>query len=119
MACFTAPTAAALIAWAAKRHVGKTGGKSNIPLRAKLGWLVNMMGGGALLLALEHIWHGEVVFYPPFLTAMASPAETAAMWAEIGTVGVTMVGIVLVAWAAMVVVAENVAGVRKALGVSA
>ena len=43
----------------------------------KLKWLNNMLWGGSALLMFEHIWHGEVVPWFPFLTAAADPADTA------------------------------------------
>ena len=42
----------------------------------KLKWLNNMLWGGSALLMFEHIWHGEVVPWFPFLTAAADPADT-------------------------------------------
>jgi len=36
-----------------------------------LGWLTNMLWGGSLLLAFEHVWHGEETPWFPFLTAAA------------------------------------------------
>ena len=38
-----------------------------------------MLFGGSFLLAAEHVYHGEVVFYPPFLTAMENSEATAEM----------------------------------------
>ncbi|MDR1710715.1 MAG: hypothetical protein LBR58_02470 [Propionibacteriaceae bacterium] len=117
MACFLVPTAAALVATAVKGKVPEKGG--SVSWRTKFTWLLTMMWGGALLLALEHIWHGEVVFAPPFLTAMASAEQTSVMLQEVGTVGVGMAVIVLLAWAAMVLVADHVPAVRAALTKSA
>ncbi len=42
---------------------------AKIALSRKLMWLANLLWGGALLLAYEHVWHGEVVPWFPFLTA--------------------------------------------------
>jgi hypothetical protein len=80
--------------------------------RKKLSWLLNLLWGGAILLALEHVWHGEVIFAPPFLTAMGDPENTAVMLRELGTVGVGMAVIVVLAWVGMVLVADRVAAVR-------
>ena len=57
-----------------------------------------MLWGGSFLLALEHIFHGEVVMYPPFLTAMESAESTAEMLHEMGTVGVGMAIALTVTW---------------------
>ena len=74
----------------------------------KLSWLMNMLWGGALLLAVEHIWHGEVVPFPPFLTAMYNAADTSVMLHEMATVGVGMCVMVTVCWAIVAVVADAV-----------
>ena len=72
----------------------------------KLGWLMNMLWGGVILLAVEHIWHGEVVPFPPFLTAMSDPTEIPVMLHEIGTVGVGMAVLVTAVWLVVTVVAD-------------
>ena len=64
----------------------------------------NLLWGGALLLAFEHLWHGEVVPWFPFLTAASDPAETAVMLSEMSTVGVTMAVLVTAVWVGMLVV---------------
>lgn len=71
---------------------------ASIPLSRKLSWLTYLLWGGAFLLMFEHVWHGEVVPFFPFLTAMSSPGDTAAMLHEMSTIGVTMAILVTVAW---------------------
>ena len=56
----------------------------------------------------HHIWHGEVVPFPPFLTAMYNAADTSAMLYEMATVGVGMCVMVTVCWAIVTVVADAV-----------
>ena len=102
MACFTAPLAGAAVAAA----VRKTAGKSQNPFLRKLDWLIKMTLGGSFLLAIEHIYHGEITFFPPFLTAMKDPEDTKEMIHEIMTVGVSMAVLLLVAWIGMVIVSE-------------
>lgn len=75
----------------------------------KLGWLENMLWGATFLLLIEHVWHGEVVFFPPFLTAMSSPAATAEMLHEMATVGVGMAALVTLVWFVGCLVADAVA----------
>lgn len=70
----------------------------------KLNLLTTMLYGGSLLLAIEHVWHGEVVPWFPFLTAMKNPDDTKAMLHEIATTGVSMAILVTVVWAVMVMV---------------
>ena len=72
----------------------------------KLGWLMNMLWGGVILLCIEHMWHGEVVPFPPFLTAMNDPSEIPVMLGEMGTVGVGMAVLVTVTWLIVTFVAE-------------
>lgn len=118
MACFLVPTGEAIIVSAAQlilhRHEKKMAlasrdnsheAMSKIKTATwseKLGWLNGMLWGGAFLLALEHIWHGEVRAYWPFLTAMDSAQDTAGMLHEMLTVGVTMALVVTAAWGVMV-----------------
>lgn len=75
----------------------------------KLSLLTKLLVGGAVLLCLEHICHGEVVPYAPFLTALQSPDSTAEMISEMSTVGVAMSGVVTVAWAGICGVADHIA----------
>lgn len=75
----------------------------------KLSWLMNMLWGGALLLAVEHIWHGEVVPWPPFLTAMQTPEEIPVMLGEMATIGVGMAVLVTAVWLVMTLVADYAA----------
>ena len=49
------------------------------------------------------------------MTAMADPADTAEMLAEMGSVGVGMAVFVTVAWIVMVLVADNVPAIRSKL----
>ncbi len=116
MACFLAPVAEAIIVSAvqiglkqkekkeAKKQLTNEleTKKKNSQFSKKLGWLNIMLWGGSFLLAIEHIWHGEIVAYPPFLTAMTNPADTHAMLMEIATVGVTMAILLTAVWGIMV-----------------
>jgi hypothetical protein len=117
MACFLVPTTAAIVTAGIKHGMKAEASAESHPgrisMRTKLSWLVTMMAGGAILLALEHIWHGEVIFAYPFLTAMSNQADTVAMVQEMSTVGVGMAAIILVAWGVMVLVAERVPAVRR------
>lgn len=70
MACFLVPTGEAIVASIVKRSIEAKGGSPDIPAedlsdktpwKTKLSWLTSMLWGGAVLLTLEHIWHGEVV----------------------------------------------------------
>lgn len=66
--------------------------------------LSKMLWGGSALLAFEHVWHGELQAFYPFLTAASSPEAMSQMWQEVATVGTSMAGVVTVAWAALMAV---------------
>ena len=109
MACFLVPAGEAAVTTV----VGKLGGKKSrgaaheqagTGFGRKLKWLSNMLWGGSALLAFEHVWHGELTLWFPFLSAMNNPADTAEMLAEMGSVGVAMAAGVTLVWVGMVTV---------------
>ena len=84
------------------------GSKENvekIKFSTKLGWLNKLLWGGSALLAFEHIWHGEIVPFFPFLTAVEN-GETAEMLAEMGSAGIMMAVLCTAVWAGMLVVSS-------------
>ena len=101
MACFTVPLATAVLATAAKSALPASARKN--PFVARIGWLGDLMFGGSFLLAIEHVYHGEIIFTPPFLTAVRD-GDTAGMLHEMATRGTSMAVLLLVAWVAMVAV---------------
>jgi len=122
MACFLVPTAEAIAVTIATKSVGGKERKAALahtdvcgdngkikktPFSHKLKWLGNLLWGGSALLAFEHLWHGEVVPWFPFLTAANSPADTAAMLHEMSTVGVGMALLVTAVWGCMLL-ASNI-----------
>ena len=127
MACFTATLVEAVAVTIAKTVVKKKekeretalmqSGKTieektaapRIKLSEKLSWLNMMLWGGSILLLFEHVWHGEVVPWFPFLTAASSPESTQTMLHEIMTVGVGMAVLVTAVWAVMVLAADFIA----------
>ena len=113
MACFIVPLAESVIASGVKamlkRHQAKEQGGEAVAesgLVKKLGWLQKLGFGGSALLAIEHIYHGEITFVPPFLTAMNSPETTQEMLHEMLTVGTSMALLITAVWGAMCVVAH-------------
>lgn len=111
MACFTVPLAEAIIVSAVKavalrRHAADTlseAKKAKIEnIKEKIGWLQNMLYGGSFLLAIEHLYHGEISFVPPFLTAMKTPEEIPLMLHEMATVGVGMALLTTAVWGVIV-----------------
>ena len=103
MACFTAPLAGALVATAIKS--AKTTDTHRNPFVRRLGWLQKMLFGGSFLLAVEHVWHGEITWRYPFLTAVKD-GNTAEMLHEIATLGVAMAALITLVWAGMVLVSS-------------
>ena len=82
---------------------GNTFKSLGIVFKDKLNWLSNMLWGGSALLAIEHIWHGEIVPFFPFLTGLNSANETKAMLTEMATAGVGMSVLVTGFWAGICV----------------
>ena len=111
MACFTAPLAEAVIVKAVEKSIEKKGSEcsdNKVPLARKIKWLSTMLFGGSALLAFEHIWHGEITAWFPFLTAMSNKEDTITMLKEIGTVGVSMAVLITAVWLIMCKVADTV-----------
>ncbi|MDI9644317.1 MAG: hypothetical protein QFX35_03755 [Candidatus Verstraetearchaeota archaeon] len=79
-------------------------GAPGLAKRLKLNLLNAMLWGGVVLLAAEHVWHGEITPFPPYLTAMANPLDTAAMLSEMATVGTSMAFAISATWAASLAV---------------
>ena len=119
MACFLVPTTEAIVTtFITKAEEKKEKNESvekkeaseeevKIPMSRKLHWLNKLLFGGAILLAFEHLWHGEVVPWFPFLTAASNPGDTAIMLHEMSTVGVTMAVLVTAVWIGMCLVADS------------
>ena len=120
MACFLVPAAEAVITTVATKMVksnekeesvkvsfadGTLEEATKIKFSTKLGWLNKMLWGGSALLAFEHLWHGEVVPFFPFLTAVKT-GEVAGMLQEMSTVGVLMAVLVTSVWGIMLAVSS-------------
>ncbi len=116
MACFTVSLAEGLIAGGAamvlnvlskkeiERRVAAGEHKEEITTKTgewskRIAQLSYLTLGGSALLAFEHIWHGEVTFTFPFLTAVSEGAEaTSVMLHEIATTGVLMAVLCTLTW---------------------
>ena len=124
MACFLAPAVEAVVVTIIKKKLEKKEAlqfasnhkeiisydqcKTDFSWSHKLNWLKNLLWGGVFLLAIEHIWHGEVILWPPFLTAMNNPENIVPMLYEIATVGVCMAVFVTAIWFIMVLASANI-----------
>jgi len=102
MACFAVPTAAAIVTTV----MGK-----KVPEKYHINWLNSMLWGGVVMLAVEHIAHKEIVFYPPFLTAGLSE-----ILPEMIKVGVPMTLIIFLIWGIMVAVTARMSKRVKYVG---
>lgn len=110
MACFIVPAAEAVVTKVVEKVAEKNektqegSEKFHVPFSRKLRWLSNMLLGGSFLLLFEHIWHGEVQPFFPFLTAMSDAEATHEMLHEMATVGVTMAVFITLVWGVICVV---------------
>ena len=114
MACFLVTTAAAIGVGAAK-HIVRHNEKKKPELEVeekfinskKLGYLELTLWGGAILLAGEHAFHEEITYKFPWLTAATEgPEAVNEMLTEMGTIGVGMLAILVVAWFAGIFIAR-------------
>ena len=80
----------------------------HLPFSRKLKWLNNMLWGGSALLVFEHVWHGEIAPFFPFLTGASDPASLSEMLQEMSTAGVGMSLLVTAAWLGMVAVTSAI-----------
>lgn len=95
MACFIVPATEAVVTTVAGKAL-KNRGESVVA--TKLAGLSKLLWGGSALLAFEHVWHGEVTPFFPFLTAAENAEDLAEMLHEMSTVGVSMAIIVTMVW---------------------
>lgn len=94
MACFLVPTAAAIVTTAVSKKA---------PEGCHIQWLNSMLWGGVVMLAVEHVTHGEIVLYPPFLTAGLPE-----VFPEMIRVGIPMTLSIFMIWGIMLAVAARV-----------
>ena len=128
MACFLVPATEAIVttivakavksheAKAVKSHEAKAEEQTKVkalsedklPLSKKITRLSGFLWGGSGLLAFEHLWHGEISPFFPFLTAANDPSEMAAAFHEMATTGTTMAVAVTAVWAVLSVVSDKI-----------
>ena len=92
MACFLAPMGLGIIT----TLFGKA-----FPKRLNIGWLNAILWGAVVMLMVEHVAHGEITPYPPFLTAGIFEVLP-----EIVAVGIPMATASTLLWASLVVANE-------------
>ena len=132
MACFVVPATEAIVTTIATKIIEKKE-QENLKkdlesgvsvaqlhkekLSSKLKRLNGMLWGGSALLAFEHLWHGEIQPFFPFLTAAADPAEAMEMLHEMSTVGVSMAVLVSAVWGVSVLVSNMITEKKEGLAV--
>jgi hypothetical protein len=99
MACFIAPAATAVVTTTIKKK---------IPKKYHIEWLNYMLWGGVVMFMVEHFIKGEIIAYPPFLSALQNPANIPAMIQEIVTLGGAMTVATIAVWLVMVFVANRI-----------
>lgn len=117
MACFLVPVAEAIVTTIAAKVVKSHEIKAEKPLKISksLNRLSGFLWGGSALLAFEHIWHGEITAWFPFLTAASNPADMAEMFYEMATAGTSMALLVTVVWAAIEIISSKIEKKRSVL----
>lgn len=112
MACVLVPAAEAVLTTAAEKILAAKEKEHPAEFRAnfsrKLKWLNRLLWGGSGLLAFEHVWHGEITPWFPFLTAAGNPADAAEMLHEMATAGVGMAVLCTAVWGIMLVVSSKI-----------
>ena len=121
MACFLVPATEAVVTTIVQKVVekkeekneGKKDSETTLRFSEKLKWLNGMLWGGSGLLAFEHLWHGEISPFFPFLTAASDPSDAAEMLHEMATSGTAMAVLVTAVWAAALAVSSKIVSSQK------
>ena len=104
MACFLAPMATGILT---------TVFRKKIPAALKISWLNLMLWGGVAILVIDHLISGEVVFFPPFLTAIQNPADIPIVLQEVAIVGGLMTIAIVFVWIILVAITSRIPRVSK------
>lgn len=112
MACFIVPAVEAAVTTVVTKTVEKKEAENKVEVSTgfsrKLKWLNNMLWGGSALLMFEHVWHGEITPWFPFLTNAIDSVARSEMLHEMATSGVAMTAAVTAVWAGMVAVSTAI-----------
>lgn len=123
MACFIVPATEAIVATTISHALQKkettiennTLQECEVKMSQKVKKLSHFLWGGSALLMFEHIWHGEVSLFAPFLTAASNPADFANMIHEMSTVGVAMAAVVTLFWGALTYIETKAPGKKRTI----
>lgn len=120
MACFLVTAAEAIVTTAIQKSLKKKEKDNSdgytIKFSEKLGWLNGMLWGGSGLLTFEHLWHGEIVPFFPFLTAASNPADAVEMLREMAISGTAMAVLITSVWAGLVLITSKISSKLKISG---
>ena len=94
MACLIIPAISAVVVSSTKKKANK---------KYHFEWLSGMLWGGSIMLLVDHIISGEIVWYFPFLTTVQDPSAVPGMIKEILVTGSAMTVAIFVVWGMMVV----------------
>ncbi|MEM2004326.1 MAG: hypothetical protein QXQ37_06695, partial [Nitrososphaerota archaeon] len=97
MACFLVPMTIGIILTILEKMTGH-----RLLERLRVDILNALLLGGSAILGFEHLWHGEVVPWPPFLTAMTNPTEIPVMLHEMMTVGLALTATTTALWLSII-----------------
>lgn len=104
MACFLAPMTTGIITMIFRKKV---------PAALKIGWLNLMLWGGVAMLIVDHIINGEIVFYPPFLTAIQNSTDIPFLLQELTIVGGLMTIAIVFIWLILIAITLRMPRVSK------
>ena len=110
MACFIVPLTQAIATTVYRKSTEKVQ-KDNF-LHRNLKTLEMMLWGGSLMLILDHIINGEVIWRYPFFTALELEGGGIVMLREMLTIGVPMSVLVTLVWLAWCYLKERKAVIR-------
>ncbi|MGN1045509.1 MAG: hypothetical protein ACI4QG_00275 [Candidatus Cryptobacteroides sp.] len=100
MACFLVPMVQAIATTAYRRHIEKNMSEGNAPLlKSNIPALEKMLWGGTVMLIVDHIINGEIIFRFPFFSAFTQTGGAQVFLKELLTVGVPMSLAITAVWA--------------------
>jgi len=100
MCCFLVPLTQAA-ATSAVRKITKNHSDNSVWLQ-NLPSLEKMLWGGSVMLIIDHIINGELMWRFPFFTALETEGGAGVMLREVATTGVAMSAAVTLLWVAFV-----------------
>lgn len=108
MSCFIVPLVQALATTAYRTSLRKKAATTEFsPLKRHIPDLEKMLWGGTLMLIVDHIINGELMWRFPFFSALETSGGFTTMLHEMLTVGVPMSLALTVAWVIWVAVKEH------------